>query len=143
MKNLTKRPMIALLTASLLIVLAVGGWIFMKQPGDVPTATSTADAPSSRLPEGEVVAEVVMGADGYEPSTVTLKAGQAIRFVNSSDGKRWPASNIHPTHDIYPEFDPKKELGPGETWTFTFRQKGSWRMHDHLFPYMKGLITVD
>lgn len=93
--------------------------------------------------EGEIVVEVSMGNDGYDPSQINLKAGQAVRFVNTSNSKRWPASNIHPTHELYSEFDPKRELTPGEEWTFTFRRKGTWRMHDHIYPYMKGVITVE
>lgn len=141
-----KKTNIAFISAGALVLLAFGSWTLMQRSDDsaanAPTSAS-ADTPTAKLPEGEVVAEVIMNKDGYEPSTIALKAGQAIRFVNSSDGKRWPASNIHPTHDIYPEFDPRKELQPGENWSFTFRQKGSWRMHDHLFPYMKGVVTVN
>ncbi len=124
-------------------MLASGALILVAIIVSTSSDAVTAPAPSSKLPQGEVAVEVTMGPDGYQPSTVTLKAGQAIRFVNSSDDKRWPASNIHHSHDIYPEFDPKKELAPGESWSFTFRQKGSWRMHDHLFPYMKGIVTVE
>lgn len=92
---------------------------------------------------GKVVATIVMNDDGYSPNEVTLKTGEAITFVNKSGSNRWPASNIHPTHDLYPEFDPKRELKPGESWTFTFKNKGKWRMHDHLAPYIKGTISVE
>lgn len=92
---------------------------------------------------GKVVATIVMDDEDYSPNEVTLKTGEAITFVNKSRSNRWPASNIHPTHDLYPEFDPKRELKPGESWTFTFQNKGKWRMHDHLVPYMKGSITVE
>lgn len=135
-----KKPIQMLLIIGLFWLILFAGWKFSTTGNDpIPPQTS---APTETLPEGEVVAEIVMGQDGYEPNTVTLKAGQALRFVNKSSGNRWPASNIHPTHELYPEFDPKKELKPGETWTFTFHNKGTWRMHDHLFSYMKGIVTV-
>jgi plastocyanin len=91
---------------------------------------------------GKVVATINMNDDNYKPNEVTLNAGEAITFVNKSNSNKWPASNIHPTHELYPEFDPKRELKPGESWTFTFNNKGQWRMHDHLVPYIKGTITV-
>lgn len=94
-------------------------------------------------PEGEVTAEVRMKENAYEPAEVTVKAGQAVKFVNASNSNRWPASNIHPTHELYPEFDPRRELKPGESWTFTFQKSGVWRMHDHMVPYVKGVITVE
>lgn len=132
----------------LVFTLAAGAIAFVVFVFSAPVASpKLQDAPisgGSQLPEGEVVVvEVVMDDEGYQPNTITLKAGQAVRFVNKSSSNRWPASNIHPTHDLYPEFDPQKELKPGETWTFTFRKKGTWRMHDHLFSYMKGIVTVN
>lgn len=135
-----KKPIQILFIMGVFLLILFGGWkLSSTSSGPAPTQPSTT---TETLPEGEVVAEVLMGEDGYEPNTVTLKAGQAVRFVNKSSGNRWPASNIHPTHELYPEFDPKKELKPGETWTFTFHNKGTWRMHDHIFSYMKGIITV-
>lgn len=91
----------------------------------------------------DIVAEIRMDDNRYEPETVTIHQGQAIRFVNADTKPYWPASNIHPTHEIYSEFDPKKAVPPGETWIFRFDQIGSWRMHDHLYPFIKGMITVE
>jgi plastocyanin len=85
---------------------------------------------------------IVMGDDEYTPSDVTIQKGQTVVFKNESVDWRWPASNLHPTHDIYPQFDPKEPVAPGDTWSFQFDQAGDWRMHDHLAPYITGTITV-
>lgn len=120
--------------------IAGAGWVVISRPKPAPVhQTSTV----TKLPEGQVVAEIHMVAEAYQPSTVSLKAGQSIRFVNDSGANRWPASNLHPSHLLYPEFDPKKPIKPGESWIFTFRKQGNWRMHDHLLPYIKGTITVE
>ena len=79
----------------------------------------------------------------FIPAKITIKKGQQVDFVNKSTAERWPASNIHPTHDIYPEFDPQKALAPGETWSFVFNKEGIWRSHDHINPEIKGVITVE
>lgn len=98
----------------------------------------------AKQPEGTVAVEVKMTDDGFEPANFTIKDGQAVRFSNVSQSKQhWPASNIHPAHDLYPEFDVKRGMAPGESWVFTFRRKGLWPMHDHLMPYLKGTITVE
>ena len=34
-----------------------------------------------------------------------IAAGEAVVFVNESEDFFWPASNIHPTHEILPEFE--------------------------------------
>lgn len=111
-------------------------------------ATRNNSTPQNTIQEtttvnGKVVAKIIMNDDSYSPNEVTLKVGEAITFTNKSSANRWPASNIHPTHELYPEFDPKRELKPGESWTFTFQNKGKWRMHDHLAPYIKGTISVE
>lgn len=83
-----------------------------------------------------------MTEDGFEPRTVSIVQGDTVIFENLDDEFRWPASNIHPTHAIYPEFDPLLPLDSGEEWSFTFTKVGEWRMHDHLLPEFTGVITV-
>ncbi len=90
---------------------------------------------------GETVT-ILMQQDAYDPSELTIKKGTTVTFINKAPDWRWPASNLHPTHDIYPEFDPKEPVAPEKSWTFRFDAAGSWRMHDHLAPYITGTITV-
>ena len=92
-----------------------------------------------------------MTRDGFSPSEVTIQKGQAILFVNGAPEdcplseaacNFWPASDLHPTHELYPEFDPRQPVGPGETWEFTFDRAGTWRFHDHFHANKRGIITV-
>lgn len=93
----------------------------------------------------------------YEPSEVTILQGETVIFENVSTKARWPASNIHPTHTVYPGsdikdcwseeekvmFDACRGLAPGESFRFTFTKVGSWRFHDHLDSTIVGEITVE
>ena len=88
------------------------------------------------------VAVVYMSVDGFAPSEIRIKPGTKVSFVNDDKFWHWPASDLHPTHTLYPEFDPRKAIGPGETWSFTFERLGSWGYHDHLAPYVVGKIIV-
>lgn len=85
---------------------------------------------------------ILMQDDGFVPRTLNVKVGDAVVFKNVGKNAHWPASNIHPTHSIYPEFDPKKEIAPGDTWRFVFEKEGTFRMHDHIFSQLTGEITV-
>lgn len=85
---------------------------------------------------------VVLTKNGFEPSKLTVFIGSSVRFRSSADRVFWPASNYHPTHGIYPAFDPKKEIGKGETWTFRFSESGEWEYHDHTAPKYTGTIRV-
>jgi plastocyanin len=85
---------------------------------------------------------VHMTETGFEPRSVLVPPRTMVIFENVSSTDRWPASNIHPTHAIYPEFDPQTPILPGKSWEFTFTKVGDWKMHDHLHPELTGSITV-
>ena len=94
--------------------------------------------------------------EGYLPSSLTINKGETVTFVNKADKSTWPASNVHPTHTVYPKsdiqkcgtseeakiFDACKELAKGETYSFTFNEEGKWEYHDHLSARKKGTIIV-
>ena len=105
-----------------------------SQNGDVqPT-------PKDVPPVGSVVIE--MNENGFTPDTVTIQKDTTVVFKNVGTEQHWPASDIHPTHGIYPEFDPQRPVPAGESWSFAFAKVGRWRMHDHLMPRNVGAITV-
>ena len=78
----------------------------------------------------------------FEPRRLEIDVGKQVKFANQSKKDFWPASNIHPTHQILPEFDAKTPIGPGSAWSFTFNEAGFWRYHNHLRPEDAGLIVV-
>ncbi|NQV93223.1 cupredoxin domain-containing protein [Candidatus Kaiserbacteria bacterium] len=80
--------------------------------------------------------------EGFYPQELTVSKGTTVTFTNTRDHYFWPASNLHPTHGIYSEFDPKKPISPTNSWSFTFMNVGEWEFHDHLAPYFTGIITV-
>jgi plastocyanin len=80
--------------------------------------------------------------DGFHPQTLTIDAGDTVLFENKSSDDAWPASNVHPTHLLYPGFDAKKPLLPGDSYSFTFTKTGSWGYHNHLEPDVQGTIVV-
>ncbi len=97
--------------------------------------------------------EVAYTEDGYATTSITVKKGTRVRFLNASNGSTWPASGIHPTHTLYPEkeptdclgssFDSCKRLAQGEFFDFTFNYVGRWPFHDHLHGYHSGTIVVE
>lgn len=85
---------------------------------------------------------VVLGEKGFDPQEITLKKGSTITFSTTRNKPFWPASNLHPSHTIYSEFDPMRPLQPSETWQFTFDRVGAWAYHDHLRSYYVGIVHV-
>lgn len=99
---------------------------------------------------------VRIGSTGFEPKSLEIAQGDTLVFQNDDDEPHWPASNIHPTHRLYPGtdidlcgsttdspiFDACRDLQPGESYAFTFAQPGLWRFHDHSNPRFTGKVSV-
>lgn len=80
---------------------------------------------------------------GFSPQQISINQGDSIEFKTKQGKPFWPASDLHPTHGIYPEFDPQEPIDADKSWTFTFNKKGSWHFHDHLNPFYRGTIIVN
>lgn len=78
----------------------------------------------------------------YTPAGLTIKKGDSVVFKNESSKFMWPATDDHPAHDEYPEFDSKSGIAPGNSYSFTFNRMGTWAYHDHNKPGCTGAITV-
>ncbi len=104
-----------------------------------------------KIIEAAEVKTITYNDDGYTPKELRIKQGIAVIFKNNSARQTWPASAIHPTHDVYPEkggcissaFDACSGLNTGESWSFTFKEKGQWKYHNHLNPNHTGVIIVE
>ncbi len=86
--------------------------------------------------------EVKMTSNGFQPPNLVINKNDTIKFINVDSKDHWPASDLHPTHLIYPEFDPKTGIKAGQSWSFVFDKAGDWNMHDHLYPQFTGTIKA-
>ncbi len=125
-----------------------------------PVQNNQSEQPAAESPAGQTVLEgtdrpvgpadepaaktyeIQMTSSGFVPSTLTIKQGDTVKFINTDTSAHWPASAPHPTHTDYPAFDPKKAIAAGDSWSFTFDLVGAWKFHDHLNPSSFGTITV-
>ncbi len=106
----------------------------VREHEDGGTHTHRAGAPDSWT--------VTYTDDGiFAPERLHILTGDEVVFVNDSRIPVWPASNIHPTHEILSSFDPLEAIAPGESWTYTFVDNGYWRYHNHIDPSETGLVV--
>jgi len=118
----------------ILALVTLGGIIFLNIGSPIETEVATG------LLDKEVV--VVLTPQGYEPSDFTVPVGTKVTFTSVTGKPHWPASNLHPTHEQYSEFDPKRPIEPEESWSFVFDKSGRWDFHDHIRSYYAGTIYV-
>jgi plastocyanin len=70
----------------------------------------------------------------YRPSTLTVTAGQTVRFLNDDQ----EAHTITSTSGIFDSAG----VDTHGTWTYTFKKPGRYTYYCELHPYMKGTIIV-
>jgi plastocyanin len=80
--------------------------------------------------------------EGFSPAEITINQNDVVKFISTADKEFWPASDPHPTHTDYSEFDPKQPIESNSSWSFTFDKTGDWKFHDHLFFTHRGVIHV-
>jgi hypothetical protein len=86
---------------------------------------------------------IKMTPSGFEPQTITLDTNSTVIFINEDQVDRWPASDFHPTHTEYSEFDPKRAIKVSESWLFKPTKVGTFKFHDHLNPHLRGTLVVE
>jgi plastocyanin len=129
----------------LIVALALVSYVYTNPGSEQPIADNGEKENISMSAEGaSVVGRVTIEMDetGFSSDAITIKKNTEVLFKNTGSQAHWPASNVHPTHGIYPEFDPQRPIPPGESWTFVFTKVGNWRMHDHLISRIAGTIVV-
>ena len=118
------------LTAILiLLVLAVAGWYGYDQLRD---RGKTEPPKEEEISIRDEVVTVEITSNGAIPSTITVKKGTQVTFVNKDSSLHWIASDPHPSNDALPGFDSEEGLAEGDSFTFVFEQVGTFTYHDHL-----------
>lgn len=112
-----------------------------SSPAGTPSASPATTAPTAS-PAAAKREAVNISDTGFSPAVLTVPANTTVTFTNNGQGAHWPASDPHPTHNNLPGFDAKRGLATGETYSFTFTQKGTWGYHDHLNTSLRGSIVV-
>lgn len=102
-----------------------------------PAATNP--TPDSVKVASPAIVSVQYSNGAFSPKTVEIKVGDKVTFVNQTGDRMWVASDPHPSHTIFPDFD---QLTSGSSYSFVFTKKGTWNYHNHLSAGAKGAIIV-
>lgn len=86
---------------------------------------------------------VTYTTNGFQPSFIAVRSGDSVKFRNESEIGMWVASNPHPTHTDYPEFDQHQTKGKNGEYTLKFTRVGTWGFHNHENISHQAVITVD
>lgn len=144
------RSLVIIVIPILIGILAVVAWI--NRPMDDSNAstsqqTTAQPAPTpdhqqaSSQPDAAKSTVVIYDNNGFNPSSATIKSGQAITFKNKSSSTIQPSSDPHPQHTDNPELNVGM-VAAGQSKSITPTKIGSFEMHDHFKPGNTFTITV-
>ena len=117
-----------------LVVVLLGAFLFSKK-------TPSKVVPTEKTPLPHEVA-VSLTEGGFEPSTVTIAKGSAVRWTNNTDDDHVSVNSAdHPTHKKFPEMN-LGEIPKGSTVVHIFNNPGTYSYHDHFHPDRTGTVVV-
>lgn len=128
-------------TSSRIVASCIGLCVLFGVGLFLASSASTEALPEDMRERHEV--SITLSDDGFVPQYVRVRRGTRVTFTTTRDANFWPASNTHPAHTMYPEFDPKRPVTASESWSFVFDRVGVWNYHDHIRSYFTGTIYVE
>ncbi|MBI2036082.1 cupredoxin domain-containing protein [Candidatus Microgenomates bacterium] len=137
--------LIAVIAAVVLITGKGGYQTPITNPPPTPIKSAPPTTTSSLTNEATGSAQqvtVMLTQSGFEPATVTVKAGTKVIWVNNSGDMATVNSAVHPTHLVYPplNFD---QFPNGQSLSLVFDKPGTYKYHDHLNPSQTGQVIVE
>jgi plastocyanin len=104
------------------------------EPMQMPNHSSNNSSSSNSAPQA--TDKVTIQNFAFSPASITVKAGTTVTWTNSdsvahtvteTDGKTGPASG---------------DVNPGSSYSFTFKDTGTYQYHCSIHPSMTGTVVV-
>ncbi|MEK9170836.1 MAG: hypothetical protein AAB789_00780, partial [Patescibacteria group bacterium] len=128
----------------LVIFLLITGWLFSSWSAQAAVVEVRIESPNTE--DCDIGNSVISPANplcGFIPRTLTITAGDQIRWINNDPIRpHQPSSDPHPAHTIYPALNMAEILAGGQVTSGPLTEIGTWNYHDHLDISFIGIITV-
>jgi plastocyanin len=85
-------------------------------------------------PAASATSTVQIKRTGFSPASVTINQDDSVTWRNTDTINHQVVANGGQFASPI--------LGPGKSWTFTFRNSGTYRYHDGLHPSLRGTVSV-
>lgn len=135
-----------------ILVIAVGGFLLTQNKTTTPTAmqqekttqtSETQSTPTSITGEATTSGDVTVTLESdFSPSTITIKKGTKVVWINNSGKTATVDSNPHPVHTSFPEMN-LGTFGDGEKIEFVFEKPGTYNYHNHFQSSQGGTVIVE
>lgn len=126
-----------LITIIVVAVLGLAGWLILADDKDTdnstpaPTTTQANSSDQSTAATDSETASISYTNNGFEPQSLSVKAGTEVTIVNNSSDDLQFSSDPHPVHTDNAEINMGR-LAPGESQTLVVSVTGTHGVHNHL-----------
>ncbi|GAC1454659.1 MAG: hypothetical protein PVSMB8_13070 [Vulcanimicrobiaceae bacterium] len=124
--------------SNMLVAAVVAAAVFAIAPHRGTTKSTVIALATPQIIAARVKLRPVTNVDtkdyAFEPSAVTIAAGETVAFRNSD-------SAAHAISATEGSFD-SGNMKPNSTWTHTFAKPGTYGFHCEYHRYMRGVIIV-
>lgn len=122
----------------ILVILVIGiGIALYFSKGSI--LNQTRNTPSSEsMP---VQNSVAVNENGFLPSSITIKEGEAVVWINQSGEDATVNSDSHPIHNLH-RFLNLGQFTSGSSVEATFSEAGTFGYHNHFHPDQRGTVVV-
>ncbi|MCL6096182.1 MAG: cupredoxin domain-containing protein [Patescibacteria group bacterium] len=127
-----------LLIIAVVVILLGGFFLLGNKTKNNQTAQKQNPTPAKTV-EGKAV---TVTDKGFEPQTITIKAGQRVVWTNKSGSPVTVNSDVHPTHLLWP-FLNLGQFADGAGVSVVFEKTGKYTYHNHLNTSQTGIVTVE
>lgn len=129
----------------LVIVVLIGGYMLLSKNGSSPSQSNNTQSnptPTTQTQTNQKDENVTVDASGFNPQSITIKAGTRVVWTNKSGGPVTVNSDAHPTHLLFP-FLNLGEFNDGSSVSVVFDKSGKYTYHNHLNPSQTGTVIVE
>jgi plastocyanin len=118
------------------VVILGGGYYLFTAPESIPPDVRPGNDSVGDVAETEDTMPVSYGQvmymdGGFEPKTVTIQAGESVKFTNHTKEELHVAFGEHTDHTAYPDKKEHSGLEEGESDFIMFPEKGTYEFHNH------------
>ena len=135
-----KRPLWQWLVIYLIIGALVYGviyYFFFAKKSASPYQATASQTPTQTASQPVIT----ITSSGFQPSSLTIKAGETVVWSNQGGDTSNVSSSPHPTHTDYPPLN-LGDIAPGASVSLVFPTAGTYKYHNHLNASQFGSIIV-
>ena len=120
-----------------LVIAIVAGVLVLGQPADNVSNNTASNTTPTDVSNAVQTNTVDMKDYTFSPAVIQVKVGTTVTWTNKDS----VGHNIHGDSES-PDIPDSPVLAQGQSYSFTFKKAGTYKLHCHIHPYMKQTVIV-